>query len=71
MGSFWETSPFMGKHPQHREKEQMQVKGINQTQNLREFQWKAFTTPNKIEYPSCKQTVQTVGERTSNNFRSN
>lgn len=38
MGSFWETSSFTGKHPQ--QKVQMLVKGINQTQNLKELSGK-------------------------------
>lgn len=35
----------MGKHPQRREKEQMQVKGINQMQNLRELSVKSILPP--------------------------
>lgn len=58
MGSLWETAPLIGEQPQQRQKKQVQVKGIIQTQNLRAIQWKHFTTSNMMKHLACKYIVQ-------------
>lgn len=43
--------------------ENVQVKGIIQTQNMRTIQENHFTTFNIMEHPVCKYIVQIVGEK--------